>query len=209
MTFQRTGLQPGATISCPDHLIGEILTKRWTDNAIPFLALVVDGWRFRHRSFQASSSRSRCSDSTRQLGEFSIVVTGLTIVMLGGGIDLSVGSIFALSCLRGRVTPSSSSSCPIWVALARRRWPPALVFGAINGYLVGYLRLRAFLTTLVTFIIGRGALRHPGGELLPPTSSSPASHPMLWDFIGDGTILRPLDRASWPRSSSRSSPISR
>ena len=30
-----------------------------------------------------------------------------------------------------------------------------LVFGAVNGYLVGYLRLRAFLTTLVTFIIGR------------------------------------------------------
>ncbi len=25
----------------PDHLIGEILTKRWADNAIPFLALVV------------------------------------------------------------------------------------------------------------------------------------------------------------------------
>ncbi|MDP2738129.1 MAG: hypothetical protein Q8O82_05295, partial [Pseudorhodobacter sp.] len=25
----------------PDHLIGEILTKRWTDNAIPLLALVI------------------------------------------------------------------------------------------------------------------------------------------------------------------------
>ena len=25
----------------PDHLIGEILAKRWTDNAIPFLALVI------------------------------------------------------------------------------------------------------------------------------------------------------------------------
>ena len=28
-------------------------------------------------------------------------------------------------------------------------------FGALNGYLIGYLRLRAFLTTLVTLIIGR------------------------------------------------------
>ncbi len=27
-----------------------------------------------------------------------MVVTGMTVVMLGGGIDLSVGSIFALSC---------------------------------------------------------------------------------------------------------------
>src|ERR1044072_1303584 len=81
----------------PDHLIGEILTKRWTDNAIPFLALVmtvaslvtpIDGF-FKPQSL---------TDSPRQLGEFSIVVTGLTIVMLGGGIDLAVGSIFALAC---------------------------------------------------------------------------------------------------------------
>ena len=40
----------------PDHLVGEILTKRWTDNAIPFLALVVDDRRSSARSFPASSS---------------------------------------------------------------------------------------------------------------------------------------------------------
>src|ERR1700742_2536340 len=80
----------------PDHLIGEILTKRWTDNAIPFIAMVAVvayfGSRI-HGFFEPSS----LSDSTRQLGEFSILVTGMTIVILGGGIDLSVGSIFALT----------------------------------------------------------------------------------------------------------------
>src|SRR5262250_2321512 len=80
----------------PDHLIGEILTKRWTDNAIPFLALVITvaGFGIAINGFFKPQS---LTDSTRQLGEFSIVVTGLTIVMLGGGIDLSVGSIFALA----------------------------------------------------------------------------------------------------------------
>src|ERR1043165_4492965 len=90
----------------PDHLIGEILTKRWTDNAIPFVALVITIAIF-GTLIPGFFKPSALSDSTRQLGEFSIVVTGLTIVILGGGIDLSVGSIFALeigraSC-RGRV----------------------------------------------------------------------------------------------------------
>ena len=64
----------------PDHLIGEILTKRWTDNAIPFLALVVTVAAF-GTAIPGFFKPSSLSDSTRQLGEFSIVVTGLTIVM--------------------------------------------------------------------------------------------------------------------------------
>ena len=55
----------------PDHLIGEILTKRWTDNAIPFLALVVTvagfGW-----AIPGFFKPESLSGSTRQLGEFSI-----------------------------------------------------------------------------------------------------------------------------------------
>src|SRR4029434_754297 len=81
----------------PDHLIGEVLTKRWADNAIPFLALVITVVGF-GTAISGFFKPQSLSDSTRQLGEFSIVVTGLTIVMLGGGIDLSVGSIFALAC---------------------------------------------------------------------------------------------------------------
>src|SRR5438874_5611083 len=80
----------------PDYLIGEILTKRWADNAIPFLALVVTVVGF-GTAIPGFFKPTALTDSTRQLGEFLIVVTGLTIVMLGGGIDLSVGSIFALA----------------------------------------------------------------------------------------------------------------
>ena len=40
MTF-RERLQAWRYNLVPDHVVGEILTKRWTDNAIPFLALVV------------------------------------------------------------------------------------------------------------------------------------------------------------------------
>jgi ribose transport system permease protein len=74
------------------------LTKRWTDNAIPLPGAGHHGGRVRHR--HNSFSAAIADRFTRQLGEFSIVVTGLTIVMLGGGIDLSIGSIFALPASR-------------------------------------------------------------------------------------------------------------
>src|SRR5436190_18438060 len=99
----------------PDHLIGEVLTKRWADNAIPFLFLVLT-IAIIGSSIQGFFRPQSLSDSTRQLGEFSIVVTGLTTVMLGGGIDLSVGSIFALSVFAAASTVHIVEA-PVWVAL--------------------------------------------------------------------------------------------
>src|SRR5438552_7931412 len=134
----------------PDHLVGEILTKRWTDNAIPFLALVLTVVGF-GTAISGFFKPQSLSDSTRQLGEFSIVVIGLTVVMLGGGIDLSVGSIFALSTFSA-VSAFFIFDQPVVVALAAAI-ATGVLCGAINGYLIGFLRLRAFLTTLVTFIL--------------------------------------------------------
>ncbi|TIV92701.1 MAG: ABC transporter permease, partial [Mesorhizobium sp.] len=151
MTF-RERLQAWRYNLVPDHLVGEILTKRWTDNAIPFLALVATLGVF-GSIIPGFFKLSSLQESTRQLGEFSLVVIGMTVVMLGGGIDLSVGSIFALSCFSA-VYVFFILEQSIWLALAAAL-ATGLVFGAINGYLVGYLRLRAFLTTLVTFIFGR------------------------------------------------------
>jgi len=168
----------------PDHLIGEILTKRWTDSAIPFIALVVTVVGF-GTAIPGFFKPESLSDSTRQLGEFIIVVIGLTIVMLGGGIDLSVGSIFALSCFAA-VGSFFALEQPVWVAFAAAMIT-GLVFGAINGFLVGYMRMRAFLTTLVTFIIGRAIFDILVIDYGTQIQSSMMSSD-LWDFIGDGTI---------------------
>ncbi|MBB4301088.1 ribose transport system permease protein [Rhodobium orientis] len=169
----------------PDHLIGEILTKRWTDNAIPFLALIITVATFGSiipGFFQLYSLQ----ESTRQLGEFSLVVIGLTVVMLGGGIDLAVGSIFALSAFSAVATFFILEQ-PVWVALLASL-ATGLAFGAVNGYLIGFLRLRAFITTLVTFIIGRALydiliVAHGSKIQMSFVSSD------TWDFIGDGTFL--------------------
>lgn len=168
----------------PDHLIGEILTKRWTDNAIPFIALVVTIAVF-GSTIPGFFKPSSLSDSTRQLGEFSIVVTGLTIVILGGGIDLSVGSIFALANFAA-VGSFFILEQPLWVAFAAAMLV-GLLFGCINGYLIGYMRLRAFLTTLVTLIIGRAVFDILVVDYSTQIQSSTMTSDVL-DFIGDGTV---------------------
>jgi ribose transport system permease protein len=169
----------------PDHLIGEVLTKRWTDNAIPFLALVVTVVGF-GTAINGFFKPLSLSDSTRQLGEFSIVVTGLTIVMLGGGIDLSVGSIYALSTFAA-VSAFFIFGWPVWAALAAAI-ATGIVWGSLNGLLIGYMRLRAFLTTLVTFIIGRAIYDILVVNFAAQVQMSSMSSD-LWDFIGGETIF--------------------
>ena len=96
----------------PDHLLGEILTKRWVDTAIPLLILlaVVAVFGSLIPDFFGASS---ISDLMRQWGEFSLVVLALMIVMVAGGIDLSVGSTFAL----GNIVALA--------LLSVAEWPPA------------------------------------------------------------------------------------
>ena len=169
----------------PDHVIGELLAKRWMDNAIPFLALIVVLVVF-GRILPDFYSLSNITDLSRQFAETGLVVLGLTIVMLSGGIDLSVGSVFGLAVL------TASICMNVWnlgvgvtllacIALG-------IVCGAINGILVGYLRLRAFLTTLVTLIVFRSIYEmvFPGFStaIVGNIPDSP-----IWDFIGNGTVL--------------------
>ncbi len=169
----------------PDHIIGEVLTKRWTDNAIPFVALIATVAAF-GSSIPGFFNLYSLQESTRQLGEFSLVVIGVSVVMLGGGIDLAVGAIFALSAFAAIAT-FFIFDLPVWMAFLAAA-TTGLTFGAVNGYLIGFIRLRAFLTTLVTLIIGRALF-----EILIVNFGSQAQMSQvssdLWDFIGDGTIF--------------------
>src|SRR4051794_9639528 len=169
----------------PDHLIGEVLTKRWADNAIPFLALIVTVAVF-GTAIPGFFKPASLVESTRQLGEFSIVVTGLSVVMLAGGIDLSVGSIFALSTFAA-VSALFIFGLPVWLSFLAALGTGAL-FGTINGYLIGFMRLRAFLTTLVTLVIGRSLYDILVVNFAAQIQLSDVTSD-VWDFIGSGKVL--------------------
>lgn len=90
----------------------------------------------------------------RQTSINSIIAIGMTLVILTGGIDLSVGSILAFcgavmaSLLNGGHSPLIAFVITLGLGL---------VFGFFNGFLVSVMKLQAFIVTLVTMTFLRGA----------------------------------------------------
>ncbi|MBC7995813.1 MAG: sugar ABC transporter permease YjfF [Rhizobacter sp.] len=83
-----------------------------------------------------------------------IVAVGMTFVILSGGIDLSVGSVIALTTM-------------VSAALVEKHgWNPAVVlplvllmgtaFGALQGFLIERFRLQPFIVTLAGMFLARG-----------------------------------------------------
>src|SRR5580700_5226230 len=168
----------------PDHLLGEVLSKRWTETAIPVIVLVIVGFAL-SRAIPGFLSVGSLGDVARQAGEIGFVVLGMALVVIVGGIDLSVGSMFALT-----------DFCALF-CLNVLDWPvPAVIvatiacgamLGAVNGLLIGYLRLRAFITTLITLIIYRSAYDL---LLFDYSNKIAAAFPDFpsWDFLGGGVV---------------------
>lgn len=80
-----------------------------------------------------------------------LLAVGMTFVLLIGGIDLSVGSVLALS---GVVAAMASPYGPIPAILAALA--AALLVGLINGLLVTKLQILPFIATLATMLGVRG-----------------------------------------------------
>ncbi len=169
----------------PDHIVGEVLGRRWMDNVIP-VTLLVALTIYLIWTIPNFTSLGNLSDTSRQLGEFGLVVIGMTIVMLGGGIDLSVGSSFALANLTV-LALINVAKWPLEAAIAATLGVGVLV-GLVNGFLIGFLRLRAFLTTLVTMTLIRAIfellLEHYSVRIASSDVESDA-----WDYVGSGSIL--------------------
>lgn len=91
---------------------------------------------------------------TRQVSIMGILSVGMTIAILSGGIDLSVGSVVAFV---GVVTASLivSYSMPVWLAVVVGLALGALL-GAINGALISIAGIPPFIATLGTMTAVRG-----------------------------------------------------
>ena len=169
----------------PDHALGEILAKRWMETALPVIVLLLVTSAL-VQAIPNFLSPAALSDTGRQAGEIGFIVLGMALVMIVGGIDLSVGSTFALS-----------NFCALYV-MHVLKWPVGAAImltllcgatlGAVNGILIGYFRLRAFLTTLITLIIYRAVYDLLTADYATAIASGlPDSK--VWDFIGSGEWL--------------------
>jgi ribose transport system permease protein len=120
------------------------------------------------------------SEITLQTAVIGIIAAGETLIIISGGIDLSVGSIFACSGVLGGLVFQNTAN-----------WPTALlttiicggILGLANGFFITRLRVPPFIATLGMLGIARGfALIFSRG--IPIFG---LSEPYLW--IGQGKVL--------------------
>ena len=118
-----------------------------------------------------------------QVTSNALIAFGMTFVILTGGIDLSVGSILALSSAltAGLLGSGMPVTLAILISLIL-----GCILGMINGLLISYGKLAPFIVTLATMTIFRGAtLVYTNGN--PITKG--LSDTFLFQFLGQGYII--------------------
>lgn len=118
----------------------------------------------------------------RQSSINGLIAFGMTCVILTGGIDLSVGSVLALSTAICAGFISKGMSVPLALILA------LLIgtgFGMISGILVTKGRLQPFIATLITMTVFRGlTLIYMDGKPISNLGDS-----FLLKFVGKGNLF--------------------
>lgn len=120
----------------------------------------------------------------RQSSINCLIAFGMTFVILTGGIDLSVGSVLAFT---GAVAATLIlSGTPVWLACIVCLVLGA-VLGGVNGFLISYGKVTAFIATLATMTIWRGATYvFTGGN---PITGPNMNNSFFFQFIGNGYLL--------------------
>lgn len=117
-----------------------------------------------------------------------ILSFGMTLVIATGGVDLSVGSLVAIS-----------GSLTAYLMTARPNMPMAsvlllslgltLILGAINGVLVGVLKIQPIVATLVLMVSGRGVAQLMTGGQMVRLSDSSLTYWQAGRFLGLPTSI--------------------
>jgi ribose transport system permease protein len=85
---------------------------------------------------------------------FALIALGQTLVILTGGIDLSVGSVIAVTAMASAATAKAHPG-QVWLTVLVAMLV-GLVVGAINGILVSRINVPPFIATLGTLTAGSG-----------------------------------------------------
>jgi ribose transport system permease protein len=114
-------------------------------------------------------SGGNLTDVLLQQSEVGIIALGMTFVIIGAGIDLSVGSILAFSTWLAAVAmmkwmPTTTGAGPILLAIIAALIGGAVV-GAFNGWVITRIGLQPFVMTLAMMIGLRGFTKWSSGNV--------------------------------------------
>lgn len=133
-----------------------------------------------------------------------LVAVGQALVVLGGGLDLSVGAIVSMgnAILVTQITPESSAGHVLLIVGVVLL--VGIVAGLINGFATSYLGLQAIITTYATSFIFAGValfvLPQPGGSIPREMTrfyrnTTPLNLPLAFYLIGGVLLIWAIARA--------------
>ena len=83
-----------------------------------------------------------------------VAATGMTMVIITGGIDISVGSVIAMTCMllawMMEIKGMNAILALIIVLVV------GLIYGLVQGWLIAYLKIQPFIVTLAGLFFARG-----------------------------------------------------
>lgn len=120
------------------------------------------------------------SSVVRQTAVINIMALGMTLIIIAGGIDLSVGSILAFGGLLGTMAMEKGMPIPLGIAVGIAA---GMFWGFANGFLTTSLRINPFIVTLGTLGIVRGI------ALIISNGLPVHQIPQQFSYLGEGTLL--------------------
>lgn len=135
-------------------------------------------------SFASSNflSTNNLLNVLRQVSINGVLAVGMTYVILAAGIDLSIGSLLALAgAVAASLVTGTDAFNPAIAVLAGLATGAAC--GVINGGIIAYFKVPAFVTTLGMLSVARGAtLLYSGGRPIPNLSPE-------FRWLGQGLVF--------------------
>lgn len=116
----------------------------------------------------------------RQSAVYAAMATGMTFVIITGGIDLSVGSILAFSCSLSAFAINNTGSAILAILISLLS---GAAVGLFNGIIVAFVKIPAFIMTLGSMYIFRGSVMYITG------SKSVSIKNAVYKFIGQESLL--------------------
>jgi ribose transport system permease protein len=167
------------------------MIRHWLDRYAIFLALVLECviLSFATDGFLTANN---LTNVLRQNAFTAVLAAGMTFVIVSGAIDLSVGSIVALSGVLCADTMARGGGVATGIAVGVAA---AVVIGAVNGLVVTRLRVPAFIVTLAMMLVARGAaFKYTDARTI---TGLPASFALLSSGTAALTIMAAVFVGSW------------
>src|SRR5499427_10948025 len=146
--------------------------------AAALLALVI----FMTWSEPTFGTADNVTNITRNFAPFGIMALGMTIVIITGGIDLSVGSVMGLVAIVAGLFLTWEHS---WYLAFFMGFLAGILCGVVNGFFVAYVGMQPFVVTLGMLAIARSL------------AVVVSQNQMLYKFGPDAPTVRAIGQFRW------------